>query len=248
MARRCACGCSARTSSPFATATAGSAWSRNSARIAASRCFSGATRNAGCAASITAGNSTSKATASTSSTSRRSTSSSTRSTSPPIRRSSSAASCGPIWGRPTRCRRRRNSPGPRCREARRHVSKVIEECNWLQALEGGIDTSHAPILHRLLTDNSTRGGIKPSSPFVRGKAPTPRRRHHRLRLSLCRHPAARRQRCAHPQLSFRHAVPSDPAVAVGKRAGDATPATSGCRWMTRTAWSTTGCTRRPTRR
>src|SRR5438094_2385462 len=53
----------------------------------------------------------------------------------------------------------------------RHVSKVVEECNWLQALEGGIDTSHAPILHRLLTDNSTRGGIKPSSPFVRGKAP-----------------------------------------------------------------------------
>jgi len=56
-------------------------------------------------------------------------------------------------------------------EARRHVTKVIEECNYLQALEGGIDTSHAPILHRLLTDNSTRGGMKPSSPFVRGKAP-----------------------------------------------------------------------------
>jgi phthalate 4,5-dioxygenase len=56
-------------------------------------------------------------------------------------------------------------------EARRSVSKVIEECNWLQALEGGIDTSHAPILHRLLTDNSSRGGIRPSNPFVRGKAP-----------------------------------------------------------------------------
>jgi phthalate 4,5-dioxygenase len=56
-------------------------------------------------------------------------------------------------------------------ESRRHVTKVIEECNWLQALEGGIDTSHAPILHRLLTDNSTRGGMKPSNPFVRGKAP-----------------------------------------------------------------------------
>ena len=54
---------------------------------------------------------------------------------------------------------------------RRHITKVIEECNWLQALEGGIDTSHAPILHRLLTDNSTRGGMKPSNPFVRGKAP-----------------------------------------------------------------------------
>ena len=48
---------------------------------------------------------------------------------------------------------------------------MIEECNWLQALEGGIDTSHAPILHRLLTDSSKRGGIKPSNPFVRGKAP-----------------------------------------------------------------------------
>jgi phthalate 4,5-dioxygenase oxygenase subunit len=54
----------------------------------------------------------------------------------------------------------------------RHVSKVIEECNWLQALEGGIDTSHAPILHRLITTNSTRPGISPTNPFVRGKAPT----------------------------------------------------------------------------
>ncbi|HWD60273.1 MAG TPA: Rieske 2Fe-2S domain-containing protein [Stellaceae bacterium] len=56
-------------------------------------------------------------------------------------------------------------------EPRRHVTKVVQECNYLQGLEGGIDTSHAPILHRLLTDNSTRGGMKPSSPFVRGKAP-----------------------------------------------------------------------------
>jgi hypothetical protein len=51
------------------------------------------------------------------------------------------------------------------------VSKVVEECNWLQALEGGIDTSHAPILHRLITTNSKRGGISPASAFVRGKAP-----------------------------------------------------------------------------
>jgi phenylpropionate dioxygenase-like ring-hydroxylating dioxygenase large terminal subunit len=54
----------------------------------------------------------------------------------------------------------------------RHASKVIEECNWLQALEGGIDTSHAPILHRRLTVNSKRPGISPANPFVRGKAPT----------------------------------------------------------------------------
>jgi phthalate 4,5-dioxygenase len=56
-------------------------------------------------------------------------------------------------------------------EPRRHVTKVVQECNYLQGLEGGIDTSHAPILHRLLTDESKRGGMKPSSPFVRGKAP-----------------------------------------------------------------------------
>jgi len=57
-------------------------------------------------------------------------------------------------------------------ETHRHVTKVIQECNWLQALEGGLDTSHAPIMHRLITDNSTRGGIKPSNPYVRAKAPT----------------------------------------------------------------------------
>jgi phenylpropionate dioxygenase-like ring-hydroxylating dioxygenase large terminal subunit len=54
----------------------------------------------------------------------------------------------------------------------RHVSKVVQESNWLQGLEGGIDTSHAPILHRLLSNSATLPGIKPSNPFVRGKAPS----------------------------------------------------------------------------
>jgi phenylpropionate dioxygenase-like ring-hydroxylating dioxygenase large terminal subunit len=53
----------------------------------------------------------------------------------------------------------------------RHVSKVIQESNWLQGLEGGIDTSHAPILHRLITTDSNRPGFKPTHPFVRGSAP-----------------------------------------------------------------------------
>ncbi|MEX2490961.1 MAG: Rieske 2Fe-2S domain-containing protein [Nitrospirales bacterium] len=56
-------------------------------------------------------------------------------------------------------------------ETHRHVSKVSEECNWLQAMEGGIDTSHAPILHRKLRNDVQRGGISPTSPFVRGRAP-----------------------------------------------------------------------------
>ena len=51
----------------------------------------------------------------------------------------------------------------------RHVSKVWQECNWVQALEGGIDTSHAPILHRALAANGA--GINPNSPFARGRAP-----------------------------------------------------------------------------
>ena len=56
-------------------------------------------------------------------------------------------------------------------ETQRHVTKVIQESNWLQGLEGGLDTSHAPIMHRALTETTTRGGFKPSNPFVRGKAP-----------------------------------------------------------------------------
>ncbi len=56
-------------------------------------------------------------------------------------------------------------------ETHRHASKVFEECNWLQALEGGIDTSHAPILHRSLKA-AGRPGVDPRSPFVRGGAPT----------------------------------------------------------------------------
>jgi phenylpropionate dioxygenase-like ring-hydroxylating dioxygenase large terminal subunit len=54
----------------------------------------------------------------------------------------------------------------------RHVSKVVQESNWLQGLEGGVDTSHAPILHRVLKDDTTRPGFKPTHPFVRSKAPT----------------------------------------------------------------------------
>jgi phenylpropionate dioxygenase-like ring-hydroxylating dioxygenase large terminal subunit len=52
-----------------------------------------------------------------------------------------------------------------------YISKRLQECNWLQALEGGIDTSHAPILHRALRTTTNRPGIDPRSPFVRGGPP-----------------------------------------------------------------------------
>jgi phthalate 4,5-dioxygenase oxygenase subunit len=53
----------------------------------------------------------------------------------------------------------------------RHVSKLIQQSNWLQGVEGGLDTSHAPILHRLLTNSSKKGGIGPSVAYVRAGAP-----------------------------------------------------------------------------
>jgi phenylpropionate dioxygenase-like ring-hydroxylating dioxygenase large terminal subunit len=53
-------------------------------------------------------------------------------------------------------------------ESHRVVTKVWQECNWLLALEGGIDTSHAPILHRTLRADSTLPGINFASPFVQG--------------------------------------------------------------------------------
>ena len=44
------------------------------------------------------------------------------------------------------------------------VPGSVQECNWLQGLEGGLDTSHAPILHRLLREaiNTVRAGGTPA--------------------------------------------------------------------------------------
>ena len=53
----------------------------------------------------------------------------------------------------------------------RHVSKNRQECNWLQGLEGGIDTAHAPILHRTITTETSRAGIRVDSDLVTGGAP-----------------------------------------------------------------------------
>ena len=42
-------------------------------------------------------------------------------------------------------------------ETHRHASKVIEECNWLQALEGGIDSIHSSFLHRKIGEGKGIG-------------------------------------------------------------------------------------------
>jgi nitrite reductase/ring-hydroxylating ferredoxin subunit len=51
----------------------------------------------------------------------------------------------------------------------RTVTKVVEECNWLQALEGGIDSSHAQILHRALKAGVSQPGVPPTDPRRRSK-------------------------------------------------------------------------------
>src|SRR5947209_6306254 len=43
-------------------------------------------------------------------------------------------------------------------ETHRFVQKAWEECNWLQAMEGGIDAAHAPILHRAINPNTREPG------------------------------------------------------------------------------------------
>ncbi|MEA2639901.1 MAG: hypothetical protein QOF51_1295 [Chloroflexota bacterium] len=43
-------------------------------------------------------------------------------------------------------------------EKQRHASKRIQECNWLQALEGGIDSSHISFLHGGLPPTREKSG------------------------------------------------------------------------------------------
>jgi phenylpropionate dioxygenase-like ring-hydroxylating dioxygenase large terminal subunit len=56
-------------------------------------------------------------------------------------------------------------------ETHRHVSKTWQEaCNWLQALEGGIDSIHAAFLHRNLTNETSRAGHGPGGYVVAAAA------------------------------------------------------------------------------
>jgi len=53
----------------------------------------------------------------------------------------------------------------------RCVSKTWQECNWLQALEGGIDTTHGAFLHRAISSETNRPGINPQDIRVRHLVP-----------------------------------------------------------------------------
>ena len=44
--------------------------------------------------------------------------------------------------------------------ARRQVCRNLVECNWLQTLEGGIDSAHASFLHSVVSDSTKRPGLR----------------------------------------------------------------------------------------
>ncbi len=45
------------------------------------------------------------------------------------------------------------------RDDQRVMTRTWQECNWLQALEGGIDSMHASALHTTLTPTTKRAGL-----------------------------------------------------------------------------------------
>lgn len=52
-------------------------------------------------------------------------------------------------------------------ESHRYLAQTWQDCNWLQALEGGIDSSHSSFLHRHLTVETTRQKYRITSPSTR---------------------------------------------------------------------------------
>jgi phthalate 4,5-dioxygenase oxygenase subunit len=58
-------------------------------------------------------------------------------------------------------------------QSHRYMTKTWEECNWLQGLEGAIDSQHASFLHRALTSDKTRSRYGQSASGYRARSLTP---------------------------------------------------------------------------
>ena len=107
------------------------------------------------------------------------------------------------------------------RPDQRVVTRTWQECNWLQALEGGIDSAHASALHTTLTpDTETR---RAERHVDRAGAAQGRGRGHRLRPRLRLDPADGGRAQVGQGLSLGHAVPHLLPVRARRRRRD--PAT-----------------------
>ena len=230
-----------------------SAWSTRSARTAARRCSSAATKSAGCAASTTAGSSTATAPASTCRPSRRTRCSRPRCT---IKAYPTWEGGDIVWTymgppelQPPLAELRM---GARARRRTACVSKTFEHANYLQALEGGLDTAHSSFAH-----NEKLGDPN----WIRNRDGAPRldveRTDYGYTLRLDAQPRRRRQLRA--RLSLRDAGAGRCAAASRRGPASAKPtcrgstATSGSRSTTSTRWvynmicgATTRTSRSPT--
>jgi phenylpropionate dioxygenase-like ring-hydroxylating dioxygenase large terminal subunit len=91
-------------------------------------------------------------------------------------------------------------------ETHRHASKVIQECNWLQALEGGLDQSHVGILHKsFLSDPNNPGSLPNSFNAREGRHQRRHRDHAKRRGGERRARPQRRLRRDDLQLRRQHA-------------------------------------------
>ena len=80
----------------------------------------------------------------------------TRSSCSPIRRANGATSSGSTWARATRCRSCRSSSSAWCRRRSRYVTKKWQDCNWVQSVEGALDTAHFSFLHAVLAKDEAK--------------------------------------------------------------------------------------------
>ena len=74
----------------------------------------------------------------------------------PIRAWSAATWCGPIWGRAEHKPEFPDLEWTLMPASQRFATRHIQECNWLQALEGGFDATHLTFLHGGEGDASRR--------------------------------------------------------------------------------------------
>ena len=164
----------AKTWSRSETPTAASAFWGSTARTAARRCSSAATRSAASAVCITAGSSTSTATASTCPTSPRN-----RTFAPKVKATAYPAAeyAGLIWiymGPPEK-----KPPLPLYQWCARPDadqttgSKWMQESNYAQALEGNIDSSHVGFLHKTFDHRTFRSAAR-SRTRSNGRSPARR--------------------------------------------------------------------------
>jgi len=105
--------------------------------------------------------------------------------------------------------------------------------------EGGLDTSHAPIMHRLLSDRAKRGGIKPSTPMCAPRRPTSSSTSPITAINtLGSDRSAPMRGTSVPIISFCRSIRCAPR----RRSAISRPmrATSGCRSTMRPQWSIIG--------